>query len=306
MHPLREHGLTRTASYDDRTNAFGTWFDADVDAATALVPLITRIGLNLQRIVGQEQTAKAFAQFRNCNADWQDAVAETDFYLETPLGDKLTNLSAYAVFGLIGEGHPSDKQVNETLQTVEDLLADCPPEHWLPEAEFEPLLPTMLMARARWNLDNGVGVDPDGLALLGGVKLSRIRNMMSGNAPELPKDIMGLLSNEAARAWLEKRDCYLPTLVKEEEEAEQDIEAKGLDPIFVPVARDGSIFTPDLKRNGGYQIGEKGEEERCETYEQALARLQSMAIARWRRPNENDNWGIVSAIEWRRIDRNSL
>jgi hypothetical protein len=31
-----------------------------------------------------------------------------------------------------------------------------------------------------------------------------------------------------------------------------------------------------------------------------------MPTAKWRRPNENDNWGIVAAIEWRRVDRNSL
>lgn len=305
MYTLREHGLTRTASFEEREEAFGSWFDADVDAATTLVPLLVRIGANLERIVGEEQTAKAFAQLHDSSSTWREAVTETDFYLGTILGGKLTNLSAYAVFGIIGHGYVSDDEVSETLQTIEELLLDCPPEQWLPDAEREPLLPTMQMARARSNLDKGAGVAPEGLALLGGVKLSRIRNMMSGNSPELPRDVMGLLSNEAARAWLDKRECYLPTIAKEETGA-REIDPAVIVPLFVPVARDGTIFSPDLKRNNVYQIGEKGAEETYKTYEEALARLQSMPIARWRRPNDSENWGIVSAVEWRRIERGSL
>lgn len=305
MQPLRDHGLTGKPNKDERAEAYASWFDADVDPAITLVPLITRLGLNLQRIVGPEQTSKAFAVLTNSTADWQEAVDRTDFYLETPLGQSLSNLSVYAVFGLAGPPDMDDEAIRDTLQTVEDLLVDCPPEHWLPQPELQPLLPTIRMARARWNLDKGVGVDPEGLALLGGVKLSRIRNMMSGDSPELPKDVMGLISNEAARSWLERRDSFLPTLIASGE-AGSETRNDELDPIFVPVARDGSMFTPDLKRNGGYQLGEKGAEEKYETYEEALERLQAMPIAKWRRPNENDNWGIVSAIEWRRVDRNSL
>ena len=302
---LREHGLTRTATVEERFDGYGKWFDIDVDPATTLVPLITRLGLNLQRIVGSERTAEAFATLTHSDDAWQAAVSETNFYLETELGDSLSNLSAYAVFGLSGHGFMDDDKIRVTLQTVEDLLLDCPPDHWLPDAELEPLLPTVLMARARSNLDHGAGLDAEGLALLGRVKLSRIRNMMSGHTPELPKDVMGLISNEAARSWLEKRDCFLPTVVAVGE-SYTEVQGAEIDPIFVPVARDGSIFTPDLKRNGGYQIGDKGAEERCSTYEEALARLQAMPTAKWRRPNENGNWGIVAAIEWRRVDRDSL
>lgn len=305
MLTLREHGLSRTTTYEERLDSFGAWFDVDVDAATSLIPIIRRLGLNFQRIVGNTQTAKAFAQFHNCSGDWHEAVAETDFYLETRLGDRLSNLSAYAVFGLLIRADPEDEQIRETLETVEDLLVDCPPDHWLPQADVEPLLPTALMARARWNLDNGTGLAPEGLALLGGVKLTRIRNMMSGSSPELPKDVMGLLSNEAARAWLDNRDCFLPT-VSQDEGVAVPANAAALQPVFVPVARDGSIFTPDLARNGRYQIGDKGAEEHVSNYEEALAKLQIMPVAKWRRPNENDNWGIVSAVEWRRVDRSSL
>ncbi len=305
MLTLREHGLSRTATADERIAVYGSWFDADVDPATTLVPIIRRLGVNLQRIMGEARIAEAFAQLTRSTDNWEEAVGETDFYLESQLGSSLANLSAYAVFGLVGHGFLTDQQIRATLQTVEDLLRDCPPEHWLPDADVEPLLPTTLMARARWNLDGGAGLDPEGLALLGGVKLTRIRNMMSGNSPELPKDVMGLIANEAARSWLEKRDCFLPTTVPTTDAVSED-RGTSIEAIFVPVARDGSIFTPDLKRNGGYQVGDKGSEEKYSTYDEALARLQSMPTAKWRRPNENGHWGIVSAIEWRRVDRNSL
>jgi hypothetical protein len=305
MHPLREHGVLRTATIDERWDAFGRWFDMDVDASTSLIPLLTRLGQNLARVVGDEQTARAFAQLDHCTSDWQEAVQDSEFYLMTKLGEKLTGLSAYAVFGLLGAGAAGEKTISETLATIEELLLDCPPERWLPDADREPLFPTLLMARARWNLDHAAGLSAEGLALLGNVKLSRIRNMMSGTSPELPKDTAGLLANEAARAWLDRRDCFLPTIATAAMPADL-AELGDIMPIFLPVARDGSMFTPDVNRGGRYQIGEKGSEESLDNYDAALRRLQAMPIAKWRRPNENDNWGIVSAIEWRRVDRRAL
>jgi hypothetical protein len=302
---LREHGLTRTATAEERINEHASWFDADVDPATTLVPLIKRLGLNLERIVGKEKTAEAFAVLTGGEDDWREEVAETDFYLMSELGQALSDLSLYAVFGVSGYSSIQDEKIQHTLQTIEDLLLDCQADRWLPDVEREPLLPVVRMARARWNLDHGEGLEAEGLALLGGVKLSRIRNMMSGHTPELPKDVIGLISNEAARSWLDKRDCFLPTIVSSED-GYTEMQSAEINPIFIPVARDGSMFTPNLKRNGGYQIGEKGAEEKVSSYDDALTRLQAMPTAKWRRPNENDNWGIVAAIEWRRVDRNSL
>ncbi|MBA97768.1 MAG: hypothetical protein COB29_14490 [Sulfitobacter sp.] len=73
--------------------------------------------------------------------------------------------------------------------------------------------------------------------------------------------------------------------------------------IFVPVARDGSMFTPDLQLNGSYRIGAKGAEENHEDFSMALSRLNVMAVLRWRRPNDNRIWGIVSGVAWQRIEK---
>ena len=68
---------------------------------------------------------------------------------------------------------------------------------------------------------------------------------------------------------------------------------------WVPKAKDGTCFTPDLCNNKGlYTVGEKGDEQKFRNYEEALAYLRAMPTAKWRRPNDNGNWGIVSAVQW--------
>ena len=67
---------------------------------------------------------------------------------------------------------------------------------------------------------------------------------------------------------------------------------------MLPVARDGTCFHPGLRRNGQFTIGEKGNEKRFDSFQQALDALRAMSVAKWRRPNDQGNWGIVSGIRW--------
>ncbi|MEO7068579.1 MAG: hypothetical protein ABI114_16835 [Rhodanobacter sp.] len=71
---------------------------------------------------------------------------------------------------------------------------------------------------------------------------------------------------------------------------------------LVPVAKCGSWFGPHLARSGKFTIGAKGEERPYVDYEEALAVLRAMTVPRWRRPNNNGNWGIVAGIRWSRQD----
>lgn len=66
----------------------------------------------------------------------------------------------------------------------------------------------------------------------------------------------------------------------------------------IPVAKDGSRFDESCCRNGEYRVGEKGEERSFISYSKALDYLRGMVVAKWRRPNEAGNWGIVSAAYW--------
>jgi hypothetical protein len=67
---------------------------------------------------------------------------------------------------------------------------------------------------------------------------------------------------------------------------------------YLPVAADGSYFHRGLERNGGFMIGAKGVEIKIYDFREAVAALQRMETARWRRPNKAMNWGIVAAREW--------
>ncbi|WOX05955.1 ASCH domain-containing protein [Microbulbifer pacificus] len=73
----------------------------------------------------------------------------------------------------------------------------------------------------------------------------------------------------------------------------------GLGISYVPIARDGSRFLPEVcNGKGHYTVGDKGDEKQFSDYEAALKYLRDMPKAKWRRPNSAGNWGIVSAIDW--------
>jgi transcriptional regulator with XRE-family HTH domain len=67
---------------------------------------------------------------------------------------------------------------------------------------------------------------------------------------------------------------------------------------LVPYAADGSHFGPHLKRAGKFAVGDKDDEVQFEDFDEALAYLRRMGVAKWRRPNAAGNWGIVSAVRW--------
>ena len=72
--------------------------------------------------------------------------------------------------------------------------------------------------------------------------------------------------------------------------------------IWIPVASDGSRFTPACRRDQGYEVGHKDHEQYVDTFEEALETLQKdWGNAHWRRPNSNGNWGIVSAVRWEKV-----
>lgn len=68
---------------------------------------------------------------------------------------------------------------------------------------------------------------------------------------------------------------------------------------LVPVAKDGSVFSPDTANNKGtYTVGNKGDEKKFRNFNEALDFLKSMPTARWRRKNSNGTLGIVTAVDW--------
>ncbi len=75
--------------------------------------------------------------------------------------------------------------------------------------------------------------------------------------------------------------------------------------MIVPYAKDGTCFNPGLasNRDRSYVVGEADNLKRFLIFEEALDYLRKMETAKWKRPNANGNWGIVSAVRWDSLEK---
>lgn len=106
-----------------------------------------------------------------------------------------------------------------------------------------------------------------------------------------PRDVM---------PWLTARG-YVPTTFEESPRAADEV-ATNL--VVVPVAGDGSWFSPACRQGAGFKIGPKFAERKIEDYWQALDVLvNQMPVPKWRRRNKEGNWGIVSQRSFERVAR---
>jgi hypothetical protein len=72
--------------------------------------------------------------------------------------------------------------------------------------------------------------------------------------------------------------------------------------MFLPVAKDGSVFdAKTCRRAGGYWVGPKGNEQKFSTFADALAALRLLDKPCFRRPNAAGNWGLVNVVRWDRV-----
>lgn len=204
-----------------------------------------------------------------------------------------------------------------------DLLEQIAPRDSDGKTLLDCLLQTRDRARARMKLDLGGSLTIADVALLSGVSIKRVQNAIYAKTDEAPiLDKAGQASPDSCEVWLSSRD-YMPSIWKQVsqlypldaawgesipfEDAEQEKIIS--DFIFVPVATDGTMFTPDLRRTRAmhFVIGAKGNERTIGNYEEALAELYKMDVPRWRRPNpQSGNLGIVTGQTWKRVRKSEL
>ncbi|WP_295845929.1 hypothetical protein [Tardiphaga sp.] len=309
----------------ERAQIFFEQYGNDFDGAAALPDFIIAAGDYISRIVGQETTDAGMAlivqgvvntsgHIMHSPGDWREALKDSSSscYSEWPIGEQLFELAAYAEYGIVLDGdgamQTSDApkvlagKIKTLLDHAQELEASTPIAQWQISASNE-LSRLVMVARNRWALDNNQPVEPAALAHFGGISEGRIRNMMSGAERAFtPAD--GRIPVAEAQKWLQGRPEFWNSIWKEQSLVQYDDTRTSplQQPVFVPVARDGTLFNPGLQRAGSYTIGKRGEEERVADFNAALDKLHRMPVAYWRRPNDKGNWGIVVADHWERVD----
>lgn len=237
---------------------------------------------------------------------------------------QLVNLRAYAVYGLPVEdlertygrgGIPDD--VDARRSCIEELL-----EHFLPSENGDYLIaPTSLFgddiahvidaASARWKLDSGD--DTLTLAEVAAIARMRLKSVKNATAPKssdpLPLDTTGRVPRKEAYRWLLNRRDFRDSLWRNaghQPGASVAGAIREVGPVvFVPVARDGSWFSPLQHSDGSYRVGPPTDPDQYERFEQALEALQRMEEPRWHVPTER-GWMVVTGVQWMRIPRSEL
>lgn len=167
------------------------------------------------------------------------------------------------------------------------------------------------LARARLKVDEGERLTMADIALLLDVKEPTVvTNAHRKNFASVEDGNRRYAEPADALPWMIKQG-YLPTRRSSGEAAPAAAEAPadakaGDDLLFVPVARDGTWFSPECRSGGRYTVGAKGEEVKFTDYFEALAALVKMPTPRWRRPNANGIPGIVAGVRFDRVSRAEL
>jgi hypothetical protein len=209
-------------------------------------------------------------------------------------------LSAYADYGLvIGIG------VEDICGFILDRL-NLFPDDWVNDR-------IIIAAQARWKLDNHESVTPDELAELARVKKKSIMNLAAPGkgGVVLQKSSDDQITSESAMRWLLSRPDFRRSIWQQQKNTHfhalpKQATPSTVEPKFVPVAADGSWFSPAERRDGHYQVGNGDDEKQFDDYWAALDFLVRAASPRWRYADTTDRWRMKMATGWERKAREEI
>jgi hypothetical protein len=201
--------------------------------------------------------------------DWSTIlnVNSSSIYSETPGGQLLHDLTAYADYGVFLATTRNlaqrEKLLEGQIKKAQRLLELLPLQQW--GLADERLTQVIEKAKARWKLDNAEPVNAIELSVLSRRALQTIKNKLSGQYKEIRGTQKKIEASEAL-AWLAAQKDFMMSIWREQDDPEAvDIFDTGLGQVFfLPVAKDGSVFHPNVKRDGKYLIDENGRERAIE------------------------------------------
>jgi hypothetical protein len=289
------------------------------DYAQWIAEMLIQTLEHVEGLIGEETAAAPLRQLVQPVADqgypkaetWRDVVDDSlAAGTVWPISERLQDALLYGMYGVT----PTNIQPEDRLDWIADLVEEVAAfagrsDVRAMDDERNAIVSISNLASSRHALDTGRGeVDVHSMSVLASVSEGRVRNLLSGTEGSLERGSEGGIVAMSALTWLQKRKGFLSSIWAEDEpvtnmggEPSVPLELEHM--IFVPVARDGSIFNPDLVRSDVFQVGAKGEEQHFNTFSEALSALNAMPVPRWRRPNDKGHWGIVSGVSWQRVER---
>lgn len=264
--------------------------------------------LALEQLLGADEIAEPlFALLHGQNVEgesWREAFDTYHPILNQEWSGTvlIDNAGIYGLYGVTPEHIPHSERSAWVRDLAERLAAFRNNVSPSPGGVIDRITNLALSRRA---IDIGEGeVDLVSISLLGGVSEGRIRNILSAGDSPLERSVNGVTA-ASAMDWLKGRKEYFASIWQQPDEVSPEPPSADFtgEVVFVPVAGDGSIFGPELLRNGHFTVGGKGSEVQYDSFEAALTALHRMETPRWRRPNAAGNWGIVSGRDWKRIEK---
>ncbi len=289
------------------------------DYAQWIAEMLIQALEHVEGLVGEKAATAPLRQLVQPVADigypsadtWRDVVDDI-FAAGTvwPISARLQDALLYGVYGVT----PADILIKTRADWIAALVSEVSAFAGRSDvgamgSDGNAIIRIANLASSRHALDLGRGeVDVHSMSIFASLSEGRVRNLLSSSEGALERGPNGGIIAMSALTWLQKRKGFLNSIWADEEEgpAEASEHSTVIDmdrAIFVPVARDGSIFNPDLARSGTYQVGAKGEEQHFSTFTEALSALNAMSVPRWRRPNDKGHWGIVSGVAWQRVEQ---
>ncbi|CTQ77384.1 hypothetical protein [Roseibium alexandrii] len=295
-----------------------------LDPSDQILDVIINAGSQLGFIFGQETADKFMgellenvfdshgSEISSAELKWQEFAWKyrQTIATELPGGTSMFWLIAYAKFGIVLDGGRNidelQKSISNAIKQIEKFHATCITPPW--QDDQEDVIQTIVSwSSGRHALDNGQPIEPSGLALLADVNERTVKNLMAKKQEGL-RNKNGKVEHGEAVEWLESKKNYWNSVwMSQDFNEDAEIAAESEEQfVFVPVTRDGSIFHPGLIDKIGFRVGPKDKQSDCETYEEALQKLQTMPKPYWSRKNANGMRVVLSGIRWERLSLSEL